>query len=79
MPNEEKIEEINRMWKVSEKRRMNISIPTELADWLDNNASSNWKLDKAARSKEVTKILKQAKETEEAQIQKAKQREEKGY
>jgi len=54
-------DEVDRKWKLSEKSRMNISLPKELAKWLDDNASSNWKLDKGARSKEVTKILLEAK------------------
>ena len=58
-------EYVDKKWKLSEKSRMNISLPKELAEWLDNNASLNWKLDKGARSKEVTKILYEAKELEE--------------
>ena len=54
-------EEVDRIWKLSEKSRMNISLPKDLANWLDNNASENWKLDKGARSKEVTRILLDAK------------------
>ena len=58
-------EYVDKKWKLSEKSRMNISLPKELAEWLDDNASTNWKLDKGARSKEVTKILYEAKELEE--------------
>ncbi|MGL4669608.1 MAG: hypothetical protein ACRCVG_03285 [Methanobacteriaceae archaeon] len=60
-----KKEEVNRLWKLSEKSRMNISLPKELADWLDLSASNNWKLDKGARSKEVTMLLLEAKEYNE--------------
>ena len=63
-----KNEEVDRLWKLSEKSRMNISLPKELADWLDENASVNWRLDKGARSKEVTKILLQAKRLTEEKI-----------
>jgi len=54
--------EVDLMWKTAEKSRMNISLPKEIAEWLDENAVSNWKLDKGARSKEVLKILLEAKE-----------------
>ncbi|WP_157078631.1 hypothetical protein [Methanobrevibacter filiformis] len=47
---------------------MNISLPKELAEWLDENASINWRLDKGARSKEVTKILLEAKRMTEEKI-----------
>ena len=57
--------EVDEMWKLQEKSRMNISLPKEIAEWLDDNASSNWKLDKGARSKEVTKILLEAKRKSE--------------
>jgi metal-responsive CopG/Arc/MetJ family transcriptional regulator len=61
-------DEIDRIWKLSEKSRMNISLPKDLAKWLDENASSNWKLDKGARSKEVTKILLEAKRNSEEEL-----------
>lgn len=61
-------EDVDRIWKLSEKTRMNISLPKELADWLDNNAANNWKLDKAARSKEITKILLESKRRSEDEI-----------
>lgn len=61
-------EDVDRIWKLSEKTRMNISLPKELADWLDNNAANNWKLDKAARSKEITKILIETKKRSEDKI-----------
>ncbi len=61
-------EDVDRIWKLSEKTRMNISLPKELADWLDNNAATNWKLDKAARSKEITKLLLEAKRRSEDEI-----------
>ena len=62
MVNEDEIKDkVDRLWKLSEKSRMNISLPKDLANWLDENASYNWKLDKGARSKEVTKILLEAK------------------
>ena len=57
--------EVNDMWKLDEKKRMNISLPEEIAEWLDENASTNWRLDKGARSKEVTKILLEAKRKSE--------------
>jgi hypothetical protein len=47
---------------------MNISLPKDLANWLDNNASENWKLDKGARSKEVTRILLEAKRRSEEEL-----------
>ncbi|MDR2967468.1 MAG: hypothetical protein LBU74_05930 [Methanobacteriaceae archaeon] len=58
-------DDVDRIWKLSEKSRMNISLPKKIAIWLDENASANWKLDKGARSKEVTKILMEAKELED--------------
>lgn len=61
-------DEVDRIWKLSEKSRMNISLPKDLAKWLDENASSNWKLDKGARSKEVTKILLEAKRKSEEEL-----------
>lgn len=61
-------DEVDRIWKLSEKSRMNISLPKDLAKWLDENASSNWKLDKGARSKEVTKILLDAKRKSEEEL-----------
>lgn len=61
-------EEVDKIWKLSEKSRMNISLPKDLAKWLDENASLNWKLDKGARSKEVTKILLEAKRKSEEEI-----------
>ncbi|MDR0911137.1 MAG: hypothetical protein LBM96_00875 [Methanobrevibacter sp.] len=63
-----KNEEVDRLWKLSEKSRMNISLPKELAEWLDTQASTNWKLDKGARSKEVTKIILNAKRISENEI-----------
>ncbi|MCL2115115.1 MAG: hypothetical protein FWH29_02715 [Methanobrevibacter sp.] len=60
--------EVDEMWKLQKKSRMNISLPEEIADWLDDNASANWKLDKGARSKEVTKILLEAKRKSEELI-----------
>ncbi|MBX7077330.1 MAG: hypothetical protein K1X33_08485 [Methanobacteriaceae archaeon] len=67
MPTEQdksKKDEVNRKWKLNEKTRMNISIPNDLANWLDDNASKNWKLDKAARSKQMTCILMEARKIE---------------
>ena len=61
-------DDVDRIWKLSEKTRMNISLPKELADWLDNNAATNWKLDKAARSKEITKLLLESKRRSEDEI-----------
>ncbi|WP_295722878.1 hypothetical protein [uncultured Methanobrevibacter sp.] len=61
-------EEVDRIWKLSEKSRMNISLPKDLAIWLDSNASENWKLDKGARSKEVTRILLDAKRRSEEEL-----------
>lgn len=61
-------DEVDRIWKISEKNRMNISIPKDLAKWLDSNASANWQLDKGARSKEVTKILLEAKRRSEEEL-----------
>ncbi len=61
-------EEVDRIWKLSEKSRMNISLPKDLANWLDSNASENWKLDKGARSKEVTRILLDAKRRSEEEL-----------
>ncbi|GAA5819167.1 MAG: hypothetical protein LBD03_03285 [Methanobrevibacter sp.] len=61
-------DEVDKIWKLSEKSRMNISLPEELANWLDERASYNWKLDKGARSKEVTKILLEAKRTSDEKI-----------
>ena len=61
-------DEVDRIWKLSEKSRMNISLPKDLAKWLDENASANWKLDKGARSKEVTKILLEAKRKSEEEL-----------
>lgn len=58
-------DDVDRKWKLSEKTRMNISLPSDIANWLDDNASFTWKLDKAARSKQVTKILMEAKEKSE--------------
>ncbi|WP_461461576.1 hypothetical protein [Methanobrevibacter sp.] len=59
---------MDRIWKLSEKSRMNISLPKDLASWLDSNASENWKLDKGARSKEVTRILLDAKRRSEEEL-----------
>ncbi|MDR1820664.1 MAG: hypothetical protein LBR15_10530 [Methanobrevibacter sp.] len=61
-------DEVDKIWKLSEKSRMNISLPEELANWLDERASDNWRLDKGARSKEVTKILLEAKRTSDEKI-----------
>ncbi len=61
-------EEVDRIWKLSEKSRMNISLPKDLANWLDTNASENWRLDKGARSKEVTRILLDAKRRSEEEL-----------
>ena len=60
-----KQDEVDRIWKLSDKSRMNISLPKELAKWLDENAAARWKLDKGARSKEVTKLLLEAKRKSE--------------
>ena len=67
MPTEQdksKKDEVNRKWKLNEKTRMNISIPNDLANWLDDNASKNWKLDKAVRSKQMACILMEARKIE---------------
>ena len=61
-------DDVDRIWKLSEKSRMNISLPKDLASWLDENASTNWRLDKGARSKEVTKILLEAKKRSEEEL-----------
>ena len=61
-------EEVDKKWKLSEKTRMNISLPQDLSKWLDNNAAENWKLDKAARSKEITRIIIEAKRKSEDEI-----------
>ncbi|MDR2873547.1 MAG: hypothetical protein LBV42_02200 [Methanobrevibacter sp.] len=61
-------DEVDRLWKLSDKSRMNISLPKELAGWLDERASDSWKLDKGARSKEVTKILLEAKRISDEKI-----------
>ena len=61
-------DEVDRIWKLSEKSRMNISLPKDLANWLDNNASANWQLDKGARSKEVTRLLLDAKRRSEEEL-----------
>lgn len=61
-------DEVDRIWKLSEKTRMNISLPKDLAKWLDDNASNVWKLDKGARSKEVTRILLDAKRRSEEEL-----------
>ena len=61
-------EEVDRIWKLSEKSRMNISLPKDLANWLDDNAAANWRLDKGARSKEVTKLLLEAKRRSEEEL-----------
>jgi len=61
-------DDVDRIWKLSEKSRMNISLPKDLATWLDDNASENWRLDKGARSKEVTKILLEAKKRSEEEL-----------
>jgi hypothetical protein len=61
-------DEVDRLWKLSDKSRMNISLPKELADWLDGRASESWRLDKGARSKEVTKILLEAKRISDEKI-----------
>lgn len=63
-----KKDEVDKIWKLSEKSRMNISLPKDLAKWLDENAATNWKLDKGARSKEVTKILLEAKRKSEEEL-----------
>jgi hypothetical protein len=63
-----KNDEVDRLWKLSEKTRMNISLPKELSEWLDDQASKNWRLDKGARSKEVTKIILEAKRMTEETI-----------
>jgi hypothetical protein len=61
-------DEVDRLWKLSDKSRMNISLPKELANWLDERASESWRLDKGARSKEVTKILLEAKRISDEKI-----------
>jgi metal-responsive CopG/Arc/MetJ family transcriptional regulator len=61
-------DEVDRIWKLSEKTRMNISLPDDLAKWLDKNASTNWQLDRGARSKEMTKILLDAKRESEEKV-----------
>ena len=61
-------DEVERIWKISEKNRLNISIPKDLAKWLDSNASTNWQLDKGARSKEVTRLLLEAKRRSEEEL-----------
>lgn len=61
-------DEVDRIWKLSEKTRMNISLPKDLGNWLDSNASANWQLDKGARSKEVTRILLDAKRRSEEEL-----------
>ena len=43
-------------------------LPKDLANWLDTNASENWRLDKGARSKEVTRILLDAKRRSEEEL-----------
>ncbi|MDL2246864.1 hypothetical protein LJB96_04520 [Methanobrevibacter sp. OttesenSCG-928-K11] len=61
-------DEVDRIWKLSEKTRMNISLPKDLANWLDDSASNIWKLDKGARSKEVTRLLLEAKRRSEEEL-----------
>ena len=63
-----KKDEVDKIWKLSDKSRMNISLPKDLANWLDDNAAMNWKLDKGARSKEVTKLLLEAKRRSEEEL-----------
>ncbi|MCC7553399.1 MAG: hypothetical protein KO202_02735 [Methanobacteriaceae archaeon] len=61
-------DEVDRIWKLSEKTRMNISLPKDLANWLEDSASTIWKLDKGARSKEVTRLLLDAKRRSEEEL-----------
>jgi len=58
-------EEVEKIWRESEKTQIRVSIPTNLAEYIDQEAVKNWKIDRAARAKEVTKLLLIAREKEE--------------
>lgn len=54
--------DVERIWKESNKTQIRVSIPSNLAEFIDDKASDDWKIDKAARAKEVTKLILIAKE-----------------
>lgn len=53
------------IWNNSERKQIRVMIPVELLEEINDNAVETWKLDHAARAKEVTYRLLLAKECEE--------------
>ncbi len=53
------------IWNNSERKQIRVMIPVELLEDINDKAVENWKLDHAARAKEVTYRLLLAKEFEE--------------
>lgn len=53
------------IWNNSNRDQIRVMIPVELLEEINDKAVENWKLDRAARAKEITYRLLLAKECEE--------------
>jgi hypothetical protein len=56
------------LWNNTERKQIRVMIPVELLEEINDKAVEHWKLDHAARAKEVTYRLLLAKECEEKKI-----------
>lgn len=63
-PNMVSKEEVEKIWNQSEKVQIRVSIPKYIADLIDTKALEDWRLDRAARAKEVTKLILESQEKE---------------
>lgn len=57
--------EAEMIWSNAERKQIRVMIPVELLEEINDNAAENWKLDHAARAKEVTYRLLLAQECDE--------------
>lgn len=61
------------LWNNTERKQIRVMIPVDLLEEINDDAAENWKLDHAARAKEVTYRLLLAKECEEKKAKGKKQ------
>ena len=61
-------EEAELYWSNAERRQIRVMIPVGLLESINDDAVENWKLDHAARAKEVTYRLLLAKDCEEKKV-----------
>lgn len=60
------------LWNNTERKQIRVMIPVELLEEINDSAVETWKLDHAARAKEVTYRLLLAKECEEKKVKSKK-------